>query len=253
MFNWMGHIGLVNCVFLDNITLTDGGGMFTNHASYELTNCTFSGNSATGRGGGVFNAKLYGPAELRNCILFGNDAFEGPEIGLGLAMMGGGATVVDYCNIRGGRLDVYDPGELLTWGEGNIDSDPCFADAAGDDFHLKSEGGRWDPNEGRWSPSGNSKSEMRNSKSGEGVWVYDEGTSACIDAGDPMSPVNLEPFPNGGIVNMGAYGGMAEASKSYFGGAPCEVIVAGDVNGDCEVDFEDFRLMALHWMEDNAP
>jgi hypothetical protein len=79
-------------------------------------------------------------------------------------------------------------------------------------------------------------------------WVEDDATSPCIDAGDPMSPVGYEPFPNGGIVNMGAYGGTAEASKSYFGEPPCETIVAGDINGDCEVNFLDFRLMALHWL-----
>ena len=78
----------------------------------------------------------------------------------------------------------------------------------------------------------------------------DEVTSLCIDAGDPTTPINFEPFPNGGIVNMGAYGGTPEASKSYFGKPPCETIVAGDINGDCEVDFRDFQLMALHWCED---
>ncbi|MHC4740635.1 MAG: right-handed parallel beta-helix repeat-containing protein [Planctomycetota bacterium] len=233
IFNWMGHSIMVNCALLGNIAGSDGGGIFTNHASYELTNCTFSSNSAPGRGGGVFNAKLYGPAELRNCIFFGNDAFEGPEIGLAQAVMSGGATFVDYCNVKGGPLDVYDPGKLLRWGEGNIDADPCFADPTGGDCHLKSQGGRWDPNEGQWRT--------------------DDVTSPCIDAGDPMSPVGLEPFPNGGIINMGAYGGTTEASKSYFDKQPCETIVAGDINGDCLINFEDFRLMALHWMEDNAP
>jgi hypothetical protein len=62
-----------------------------------------------------------------------------------------------------------------------------------------------------------------------------------------------EPFANGGIVNMGAYGGTAEASKSYFGEASCETIVAGDINGDCEVNYLDLGLMALHWCEDNNP
>jgi len=95
------------------------------------------------------------------------------------------------------------------------------------DYHLKSQAGRWDPN----------------SKS----WVTDAVTSPCIDAGDPMSPIGLEPFPNGGRVNMGAYGGTAEASKSYFGEPVCETIIAGDVNGDCKVDFKDLQIMALQW------
>jgi len=40
-------------------------------------------------------------------------------------------------------------------------------------------------------------------------------TSPCIDAGDPNSPVAEEPQPNGGRINLGTYGGTAEASKSY--------------------------------------
>ena len=117
--------------------------------------------------------------------------------------------------------------------EGNIDADPCFADPNNGDYHLKSQAGRWDANEGRW--------------------TKDEVTSPCIDAGDPSSPIGLEPFPNGGIINMGAYGGTAEASKSYFGKPVCETIVAGDINGDCIVNFKDFALMAFHWLEEHKP
>jgi polyhydroxybutyrate depolymerase len=38
--------------------------------------------------------------------------------------------------------------------------------------------------------------------------------SPCIDAGDPNDPVGEEPEPNGGIVNMGAFGGTREATRS---------------------------------------
>jgi hypothetical protein len=48
----------------------------------------------------------------------------------------------------------------------------------GSDYHLKSGGGRWDPN--------------------TETWVLDEVTSPCIDAGDWASPVGDEPYPNGG-------------------------------------------------------
>jgi hypothetical protein len=143
---------------------------------------------------------------------------------------------ITHCDIQGGWAGV-----------GNIDAEPCFAEAgywdpnetpddANDDFwvdgeyHLKSQAGRWDANDGRW--------------------VIDEVTSPCIDAGDPMTPIGLEPFPNGGIINMGAYGGTSEASKSYFGKPSCETIIAGDINGDCKVNFLDFWLMALHWLEE---
>jgi hypothetical protein len=115
-------------------------------------------------------------------------------------------------------------------GTGNINADPCFADPNNGDYHLKSQTGRWDANERRW--------------------TTDEVTSPCIDAGDPSSPIMYEPFPNGGIINMGAYGGTVEASKSYFGQPVCETIVAGDINGDCVVNLKDFALMAFHWLEE---
>lgn len=146
---------------------------------------------------------------------------------------------VTYSNVRGG------------WpGTGNIDADPCFVDPGywptripdepyediwigRGDYHLKSQAGRWDP-------TGN-------------IWVQDEVTSPCIDAGAPASPIGPEPFPNGGVINMGAYGGTTEASKSWFGGPLCTTIVAGDINGDCKVDFADFAIMAQHWCGNHIP
>jgi hypothetical protein len=84
-------------------------------------------------------------------------------------------------------------------------------------------------------------------------WVRDDVTSPYIDARDMRSPIGFELFPNGGVVNMGAYGGTAEAGKSYFGEPVCETIVAGDINGDCKVDFLDFAIMSFHWLEDSGP
>ena len=112
----------------------------------------------------------------------------------------------------------------------NISVDPLFADPDKGDYHLKSQAGRWD-SVGR-------------------TWVKDGATSPCIDAGDPNDPVGSEPFPNGGRVNMGAYGGTAEASRSWFGKPTCETVVAGDINGDCRVDFIDMQIMANHWLLD---
>jgi hypothetical protein len=31
----------------------------------------------------------------------------------------------------------------------------------------------------------------------------------------------------------------------------CTPPLNGDLNGDCQVDFFDFAIMALHWLEDN--
>jgi len=77
---------------------------------------------------------------------------------------------------------------------GNICVDPCFADPDNRNYHLKSQAGRWDP--------------------ASQSWVQDDITSPCIDTGDPDTEIGSEPSPNGDIINMGAYGGTDEASKS---------------------------------------
>jgi len=60
---------------------------------------------------------------------------------------------------------------------------------------LKSQAGRWDP--------------------GSQIWLQDNVTSPCIDKGDPAYLVGVEPAPNGGVINMGAYGGTAQASMTF--------------------------------------
>jgi hypothetical protein len=205
-----------NCIIVNN----SGGGAAALVGS--ITNSTIAYNSDFG---------LQAFSRIANCIIWGNTSTQ--------IAHGQTSPEVLHSSVQGG------------WpGQGNIDTDPCFVhpsyldpngtpDDANDDFwvdgdyHLKSQAGRWDPN--------------------SQIWTIDDVTSHCIDAGDPMTPIGHEPFPNGGIVNMGAYGGTAEASKSYFGKPPCETIIAGDINGDCEVNFKDFAFVALHWLTDNTP
>jgi len=177
----------------------------------EITNCTIAKNL----GGGIYSvgAGRSGPFSLKssvaNSILWGN-------LGRQIIEYVENDVTVTYSNIEGG------------WpGEGNIDLPPLFADPNKNDYHLKSQSGRWD--------------EVTQS------WIQDDVTSPCIDAGDPASPIGSEPFPNGGIVNIGAYGGTEEASKSYFGSPLCEIIVAGDINGDCDINFLDFAIIARSW------
>lgn len=86
---------------------------------------------------------------------------------------------------------------LSDYGTGCIAKDPCFADAASGDFHLKSAAGRWNGT----------------------TWVKDTVTSPCIDAGEASAAYANEPSPNGNRANMGAYGNTTEASKSASGGS----------------------------------
>jgi len=225
-----------NCLVVGNMAVYTDGGVGASAWGGVLTfeACTFADNSAAESGGGL--TCYEGDFVLRNCIVWGNTAAIGPEIMTYDCHCLPPCTVVDiyYCDLEGGRAGVHGDircGSGIFFHQGNIDADPCFADPCNGDYHLKSQGGRYDPT--------------------EGLWVMDEVTSLCIDAGDPMTPIGLEPFPNGGRINIGAYGGTSKASKSYFGETVCETILAGDVNGDCKVNYIDFSLMARHWMEEH--
>ncbi|MBE0537373.1 MAG: hypothetical protein IH624_17050 [Phycisphaerae bacterium] len=115
-------------------------------------------------------------------------------------------------------------------GEGNISVDPLFADATGGDYHLASETGRFVRD-----------GEPGNSGAGGGYWVRDSQTSPCIDAADPTSNPMGEGMPNGARVNMGAYGGTAQASRSPW---PLKC----DGNYDGTVDAHDLSILAENWL-----
>lgn len=115
--------------------------------------------------------------------------------------------------------------------------DPFFVDSNNGDYRLKSEGWRY--------------------SSGSGQWTWDDVTSPCIDAGNPGTPLGDElmtvardPDNLYGInlrVNMGAYGGTAQASMAPHGWA-----LLGDLNNDGCVDGEDLAGQVEDWlMSDN--
>ncbi len=226
-----------NCLMVDNNACAVASEPPAINGCHGLIkNCTIVNNS---RGPGI--AVGSGVATVVNCIIYHNSWNYWAQVFIG----NGGTINISYCDIQGGLQGIYveDPcNSTVNWGPGNIDAEPYFAREGywdynqpwtyfAGDYHLRSLAGRWDPN--------------------SQTWVKDDVTSLCIDAGDPASPIGLEPFPNGGIINMGAYGGTAGASKSYFGKPPCEAPVAGDINGDCIVNLKDFALIAFHWLEEN--
>ena len=81
---------------------------------------------------------------------------------------------------------------------------------ATDDFHDQSTGGSF---------HGGALAPVINSTSGLPVALAptltnDASTSPAVDRGDPASSFTNEPAPNGGFVNIGAYGNTAQASDS---------------------------------------
>jgi hypothetical protein len=225
-----------------------------------------------------------GNAIIKNSILWANSAPDGPQLGLELRPESDeGSLSINYSDAQGGQTEVYDPCEQLVWGEGNIDSDPCFAsfDPNGDpnfwDFHLKSTAGRWDASvypavdltqngfvdlldfasfaavwlhedEGLAADLDNSDTvdlldlqiilNAYLTEQPQGMWVQDDVSSPCLDAGDPNSDWSQEPWPNGKRINMGAYGGTNQASKNGL---------KADFNVDGFVDFVDFSYLVSEW------
>lgn len=215
-----GRLILSNCLIAGN-----RGQAIKTHGRYlKIQNCTI-GDNHTGKDGSALDTRH--DATVSNSIFWGNSS---PVI----KVWRPAALMMDYCNVEGG------------WpGVGNIEVDPGFVapgywelngtpDDPGDDYwidgdyHLLSQAGRWDPI--------------------AETWAKDQETSPCIDTGDPNSPIGLEPFPTGGRANMGAYGAGEEASKTYFGEPTCDVVLAGDINGDCVVDELDLAILESHWM-----
>ncbi len=166
-----------------------------------LTNCIVAGNRLIGVRGGQPTIMLCTITEnlkdginctaaaIMDSIVYANS---GKQIVLS-ARAG-----ANYSDVQGGIS-----------GTGNINADPRFVlagqwTAAGwveGDYHLKSQGWRWDAQ--------------------NRTWTSDDVTSPCIDGGEPLAslrdePVTIPGVPDADVVNtrldMGAYGGTPEAS-----------------------------------------
>lgn len=198
---------ITNNTIIENSAQIDGAGIALYYAYCEIANNVIADNSAGAVGGGIMNylgcpsitnntivhnrpsamqlevttdwGFVFETCSIANNIIWDNEIFMSEDVGAD-------EYEIQFNDIQGG------------WqGVGNVDVDPLFSDPAAGGYHLKSKAGRWDP--------------------GTQGWVKDRATSPCIDAGDPSSDVADEPQPNGQRINMGAYGGTEQASKSSGG------------------------------------
>jgi hypothetical protein len=243
---------ITNCVFVGNVAGTYYGAIYNDgddSATINITSCTFSGNKSTYSAAAV--GTYDGVCNITNCILWGDTPYE-------IGKVTGASQPVTYSDIQGRDMNLdplfavgptgnwtaaatYDAttgqstltNTVAAWTPGaltglflnpdtsqnlqyaiasntvttlNVWGNASAVAQSGDayqvwDYHIKSEAGHW-------------------TSSG---WVADAQTSPCIDAGDPASAYGNEPAPNGGRINMGAYGNTSQASKT-----PPEMDVSGN-------------------------
>jgi len=191
-------ISLGNCggLLLENALVYGGTAsavFVSGNYSEDITvrNCTLAAGDSQFRQSG----SAYSTLENSTLVATGPDKF--------CIRWEGGTVQSDYNNLvarsnawiglRNGQWE-----KLVYWQEESgqdahsVSREPLFADEAGGDYHEFSTGGRWFG----------------------GTWVTDLVDSVVIDAGNPLSIWTNEPPPNGGRVNLGAYGNTDQASKT---------------------------------------
>jgi len=188
---------IANCLIVGNrSTHPSGAAVYCRNSGAAFVNCTVADNLA-GQDGAAIRS-VDSSVVITNSIIRGNSPAQ-------ILATGAGKPIVTYCNIEGGwdGLMVQDmpalfaePGRWVDPGDPDATAESDNADVLWieGDYHLKSRMGR----RSNSSPT----------------WHMDSAGSPCIDAGDPADPVGPEPSPNGGIINLGAYGGTIQASKS---------------------------------------
>ncbi len=137
------------------------------------------------------------------------------------------------CDAQFSWIQDCQSGSAASENDGTGVGSPMFTDPNSNDFHLKSEMGRFYPEP---------VEQPAMFGVADGVWVVDRVTSSCIDAGDPELDPSLEGSSNGGRLNIGAYGGTPYASKS-------EYPLAADFNRDGIVDLIDFAVLSSQWLD----
>jgi hypothetical protein len=215
-FTITGGIGsYCRASFIPRQSILAGGGIaITNDSSPTIRHCIITGNSVSdqyggGIGGGIFIDR--GSAAISNCIISNNNAAEG---GAGIFAWNDLGTITN-CTIADNI------GEGI-WGSATIKNSILWNN--GDDLNFN-------PSKitVKYSDIGDGDFNGVNGNISVNPMFYEPGdyhlsiNSLCIDAGDPVDDYSKEVGPNGGRINMGAYGNTPEAAMS---------------NHDCTLDYD---------------
>jgi hypothetical protein len=208
-----GNTTFENCLFTANRATGTGGGaaiwIGVSSSLVRAYSSTFSGNVATSTAGGV-NTTSGGTLQAYNCIFWGNSGPTG-QTAANQVNAGGGTNTVAQCIVQGGFT-----------GTGNLNVDPQFVNAAGNDFRLQPTSPGIDSGSNAQVPTGGMASDLA-------------GNARYVDiASVPDTGVGTAP-----IIDRGAYEVQVPAPPA----CPC------DLDGDHVVDGNDLGMLLGGWGE----
>lgn len=173
-----GNLLMQNVLVADNYSSSaHSDGIFADGGTATLVNCTVVDNGNVGLRVGN------GSMTVTNSIIWGHSGYD----------LHGFPTDVEGALPGVWYSCIEEPYNLGT--QGCLSIEPLFVDRA--HYHLQSTEGH-----------------VTNGFFSGGSWTVAAGNSPLIDRGDPTAVFSLEPEPNGGRINMGAYGGTAAASQT---------------------------------------
>ena len=240
------YLTMISCIVTDNSTTINWGhpskvGFIHNDALFDrseshatMINCTVANNKPVVDSGftdvaGVYNDEgWYGGQpifRIENTILAGHFE-EGTTTWMGHDAYGffEEDSKYNFVGLANPGLGNIESGLGTIYGTMECRLDPCFVNPDANDYHLKSQAGRWD--------------------SDSQTWVQDSLTSRCIDAGNPGFPIGDEPADTNNVrINMGAYGGTIEASKT-----PADFSLLADLTNDGIADYLDLYHWSDYWL-----
>ena len=194
----------------------------------------FKFNDVNSTGTGLTNAYLLKAADsdltVKDNIFFSSWSVSGAAASLRIESS---TAALNYNNWFGLNLAVLDGQSYplaRNWAAGyddnSIFTDPLWHNpsAGAEDFHLASQTGRY--LNGNWETT-------------------DAANSLAIDAADPAEPLGDEPAPNGGVANLGSYGGTVEASMTGLN----QPVLVSPADGEIVIT----TTPVLDWVDSNSP
>ncbi len=231
---------VTNCLFSGNVGKW-GAAAWNYHSNLTYSNCTFASNVATLYGGGIYNWSTLSSQNdntFVNCIFWNNEDSSGINENSQIYNDPTATPSVSYSCIQDDNPDdtIIPCGGAVN---NNIDDNPLFEN---------------DPYNGGdvWGDGNDDYGDL-----------HLQPDSPCINTGlNSLVPVDTYDFDNDGDVNEslpfdldnhqrfadsdcdGVYSSLVDMGSYEFAW-----IYLGDLDGDCDIDLDDFNILAGHWLK----